>query len=157
MSIKRTVNIISTKIDRLGDRFNKEELRCDSKNLVLLDDNGPKVAVVYDKETMRWIECQFEYRMKKTTDSKFAVGVDGKIYILDFDGEKLTYNNHEVNSMFSHSPNSQLLPWVIKKYSSLNGYNKDDKLTLSDLKNIQKNLDEEKCEKSKQVEEELCM
>ena len=115
-----------------------------NKNLMVLDDGkNLNIVVLYNIITSKWIKNNIDSRIEKE-DHSFAVGLNGRIYDLDVETKKFhnqkfnvySFEGHELDTLYSHSNKSKKLFWTTEKYSVLDHYTADDKLSYKILQDI---------------------
>lgn len=174
MNLKREMNKIATKIDKLGDSFDKENLRLSNRSLVLLrkEDDSVEIAVIANSKTKRWIKNNLDVDVDSELYNKVAYTIYGEPVKLEQRAttkiDKVAYSsyfqNREVVALFDYSNNSNRLFWTIEKLSTLDSFKADDKLNIINLIVLQDKLNEEiknkklaKEEKKDEEENELEM
>lgn len=153
MNLKREMSKIATKIDKLGDSFDKENLRLSNRNLVLLrkEDDSVEIAVIANSKTKRWIKNNLNIDVNGEQYNKVAYTIYGETIKLEqratTEIDKVAYSsyfqNREVTALFDYSNNSNRLFWTIEKLNALDSFKADDKLNIVNLIALQDKLNEE--------------
>lgn len=127
---------IATKIDKLGDSFDKENLRLSNRNLVLLrkEDDSVEIAVIANSKTKRWIKNNLDIDVSSEQYNKVAYTING---------ETIKFEKRATVALFDYSNNSNRLFWTIEKLNALDSFKADDKFNIVNLIVLQDKLNEE--------------
>lgn len=136
MKLKRKMSKIATIIDKLGDSFDKENLRLSNRNLVLLrkEDDSVVIAVIANSKTKRWIKNNLDIDVSSEQYDKVAYTING---------ETIKLEKRATVSLFDYSNNSNRLFWTIEKLNALDSFKADDKFNIVNLIVLQDKLNEE--------------
>ena len=136
MKLKRKMSKIATIIDKLGDSFDKENLRLSNRNLVLLrkKDDSVVIAVIANSKTKRWIKNNLDIDVSSEQYDKVAY----TIY-----GETIKLERRATVALFDYSNNSNRLFCTIEKLNALDSFKADDKFNIVNLIVLQDKLNEE--------------
>lgn len=137
-------------IDR-KDKNNWYQMRLGNSDLMLIEDSDGKlkIAILNTKKTWGFIFTNINEH-NRDKNKCLAVGLFGE----EFELEKVVdkelnfttyyYNNQQVRPLYDYAKESNVLPFIVKKYSALDKYNKNSWFSYLELRDeLQTKINEE--------------